>query len=291
MPIVVHSETASFRDTISAWLGACEALTWTLDAPSDEPALVITDREGWAVPSAVASMVFYPPASGPPVLSHWVVSAGHPIGSYLAPVEVVAAPLNLSPGIGTSGVTVVAALVSGRQVPVVVADERDRRRTVAMRFDPSGSRESTPVLLAFFNSLRWLMGRSAVETMGEPLLISGFKPGRVSARRPDGTTERLETDGGVLVYEAPTLAGLYRFSQGSSEAAAAVNFFDPLESNLAERASTWRGPHLLSSPSGSVASDRRAGQAAHPLSHLLMGLALAVLLLEWRRSTRGGVAP
>ena len=297
LPITVRSRSAPFKDTVSAWLGACEALRWSVDAGSRQASgLVITDRED-ETSGAVASMVFDPPAepgrsadersrpaaegggmsAARPVLSHWVVSSGHPIGSYLAPVEVVAAALNVSPTVGTLGVPVVSALVSGRNVPVIVADERDGHRLVSVRLDPSATRASTPVLLAFFNSLRWLMGRSEGRTTGEPLLVSGFKPGRVSVRRPDGMMDNVDTDDGTVIYDLATLAGPYQFSQGSTEAVEAVNCFDPIESNLLDRPSTWR------SAQQSPAAPAVPRPVAHPLSSLLMSLVLALLLIEWWR--------
>ena len=285
LPIAVRSDSAPFNDTLSTWLGACEALRWSMDPASREaPSLVITDREADVPASAVASVVFDAPSEARPVLSHWVVSSGHPIGSYLAPVEAVAAALNLSPSGGISGTPVVSALVSGRNIPIVVADEREGHRAVLMRFEPSAGRASTPVLLAFFNSLRWLMGRSEGQATGEPLLVGGFRPGPVSVRRPDGTMDSVESDGGRLVYDQVTLAGPYRFSQGSAEVVEAVNFFDPLESNLLDHPSTWRAAQQP------LAAPAVARNVVHPLSNLLMMVVLLLLLLEWwRYSTKSTV--
>jgi hypothetical protein len=286
-PIVVRSQSPAFKQTISTWLGACLALTWTVDGPRDsDPPLVITDREEDARSSAAAAMVFLRPTSVQPVVSHWVVSSGHPVGSYLAPVGAVAATLNLSAGPVSSGVPVVSALVNGRKVPVVVADERDGRRIVSMLLEPTGNHDSLPILLAFFNSLRWLTGSSERKTTGEPVTLSGFRPGTVRVHRPDGFGETVEAHGGTFRYDATTVAGRYRFSQGSSEMTVAVNFFNPIESNLVGRISTWRAPPNASMtagiPSPRIAFyDRRGGQAARPLSNLLVLLILGVLLIEW----------
>ncbi len=306
-PIVVRPHTAAFRDTLSAWLGACETLTWTVEEEGGPPAaphgrepLVITDQ-GDATHGAVASMVFESPSPPRPILSRWVVASGHPIGSYLAPVETVAAALTLSPWTGSSGVVVVAALVSGRKVPVVVADEREGLRTVVMRLDPSRNRGTTPVLLAFFNSLRWLMGKSA-DTMGGPLSAGGFLPGRVTVRRPDGSTDHTDSSGGTVSYDAATVAGLYRFLQGSAEVTVAANFFDPVESNLLHRASTWRAPPPSQLVGGQAAPPSAAAagagteaagatRAVHPLSRVLMLAILVVLLIEWWWYTRGDRFP
>ena len=283
LPVVIRSQSPAFTRTVSAWLAACPALTWTLNnSPPGKPwdegqALLITDHEDDTLSSAAAAMVFVPPSAPRPVLSHWVVSADHPIGSYLAPVEVVAASLNLTAETAAPGLPVVSGLVHGRKFPIVVADEREGHRVVSILLDPSGSDRSTPVLLAFFNSLRWLMGGSESQATGEPLTVSGLKPGPVRVRRPDGFAEILSADGGTFRYDATILAGPYRFSQGSSEVTAAVNFFNPLESNLADRASTWGVAPL---PPASPGSSR---QAAHPLSNVVMGMILVAMMIEWWR--------
>jgi hypothetical protein len=280
-PIVIRARSPSFKQTVSTWLGACPALTWTGGPELSRETLVITDHEEDSLLSAAAAMVFLPPTSPRTVLSHWVVSSAHPIGSYLVPVEVVAAALNLSGG-RVSGLPVISGLVNGRKVPIVVADEREGRRVVSLLLDPSGSDDSTPVLLAFFNSLRWLMGRPETQRTGEPVTIVGLKPGIVSVSHPDGSTQILRTEGSAFRYDAATLAGRYQFSQGPVEMTVAVNFFNPLESNLMDRVSTW---HTLQGRPVTTAAPRRT---LHPLSHPLIVLVLLVLLLEWwRYSARG----
>ena len=275
LPVVIRSSSAAFTQTLSRWLGACEALTWSANTPRTDGTLVITDS---TVPShAAAALVFSPPAEGKPVLNYWVVSSGHPIGSYLAPVEAVAASLNLATEASAAGIPVVAALMNGRKVPVVIAEEREGRRMVTMRLNPTSSEGSTPVLLAFFNSLRWLLGRSEVPVVGEPLLVNGLAAGRVTVRRPDGTMDSVEASGDAVAYDAATLAGVYRLEQGPRRLTAAVNFFDPLESDLLHHPSTWRP--LPAMPRESLPARR----VAHPLSNLLMLAALALLLIEWWR--------
>ena len=275
LPVIVHSKTPTFTRTISTWLSACQALTRATEIPSGQhPFLVITDKEQDVLPAATAVMLFLPPSSPRPLLSQWTVSADHPIGSYLAPVDVVAASLNLWPGAG-SGLPVVSAVVDGQKVPVVMADERDERRIVTMYLDPAGSDGSTPILLAFFNSLRWLMGERASVTTGDPLTLNAFRPGAVRVDRPDGSTETADSDGGVFHYNATTLAGRYRFTQGSAEVNIAVNFLDPLESNTLNRVSTWRP--LSTSPAGRGQSLR----APYPIANLLIAIILLLLLTEW----------
>jgi hypothetical protein len=151
-----------------------------------------------------------------------------------------------------------------------------------MLVDPATGGDSTPLVLAFFNSLRWLMGSGSAETTGVPITLAGFHPGRVTVHRPDGTTDAVALQGGTLHYQATTLAGRYRAVQGAVTRGFAANLVDPLESNLMDRASTWRS--LDPAGSGTGLPQR----AAHPLTHWLVLAALLVLLAEWwRYSTRG----
>ncbi|MBI4343090.1 MAG: VWA domain-containing protein, partial [Candidatus Omnitrophica bacterium] len=241
LPILLQLRTPSLQSAVSGWLAACPTLAWSA-APPDAggAALVVTDEEA-ALSSAAAGMLFLPPSQPRPVLSYWTVSSGHPIGSYLAPVGIVGAPLNLASD-APPGFPVIVALVNGRKVPLVVAEERDGRRLVTMRFSPAGVETAPPVLLAFFNSLRWLLGAPGSQHAGESLMVPAFTSGMVSVRRPDGSTETMAAPDGGVRYDNATLAGLYRFRQAGvgSEVTVAVNAFDPLESNLLDRASTWR---------------------------------------------------
>ena len=284
--IFVRSETPAFVQTVSAWLAACPTLTWSTAAPAEPGrALLVTDQEaGWD--EAAQAMVFSPTAQVKPVVSYWLVSAGHPVGSYLAPLELTAAPLNLSPESST-GFPVVSALVNGRKVPVVVAEERDGRRLVTMRFNPIGTGQSTPIVLAFFNGLRWLMGSSAAPGVGEPITVSPIAPGPVTVRRPDGSTETVSSSSGTLRYDRATVSGPYTFSQGASAVTVAVNAFDPLESNLIDRVSTWRAvPEAASTAAPRLPGPPAAGVKAgtrHPLAHLIIALMLIMLLIEWWR--------
>lgn len=276
LPVVVHTQDASFAQTMSRWLGACPAVQWTTTPPSGGGSyLLLTNQEDELSPAPAAIMMFRSPRTPTPILAHWLVSSDHPIGAYLAPLEVVAARLDLSATMSGSGIPVVSALVNGRKLPILVAEERDGRRLVWCFLDPSGSQESTPVVLAFFNSLRWLMGSSHPATVGEPLTLGGFEPGTVTVHRPDGSTQRLETERGMLRYDDTTLAGRYHFSQRSTEVTVGVTFINPLESNLLERVSTWR---TTNEPLVTLDTPRRVTQ---PLASMLMWLLLIMVLMEW----------
>ena len=277
MPVLVRLHDPAARSAVSTWLAACPALpSAALDGSTAGPHLLITDELGGRSPAPAATMVFHPSSDARPTLSYWIASSSHPIGSYLAPVEIVAARLNHTEATASSGIPVVSGIVRGRKIPIVVADEQSGQRVVRMFFDPSSTVHSTPALLAFFNSLRWLMGSSATLTTGEPFHVGGFASGAVSIRRPDGSTETVEAPGGSLQYDGTTLAGRYRCSQGARVIEAAVNFFNPLESNLLERPSTWR-----ELPTGPVAAASSPGRTMTPLAHLLIWLLLVLVVVEW----------
>jgi hypothetical protein len=229
-------------------------------------------------------MRFLPSAASAPAPSHWIAAADHPVAFYLSSVEVVTASLSGTADAAPSGTAVISALVGGRRVPVVVADEQDGGRRVTMLFDPAQSRQSTPVLVAFLNSLRWLMGQAQVGTTGEPLLASGFAAGQARLRRPDGTTETVSVEGGSVRYDATTRAGLYRITQRAMASEVAVNFFDPLESDLISRPSTWRPLDV-----GPLATDRPR-RASYPLAPPLLGLLVALLVGEWVLYAMRGLA-
>ena len=283
LPIVVHSASPTFKQTMSAWLSSCQALVWSMEtAPVRGAHLMITDHEDNLLPSTAAALLFIPPARPRTKLSRWLISSGHPIGFYLNPIEAVAASLNVSEGTVASGIPVVSALVDGRKVPIVIAEQRDDRRIVSMRLDPAGSKDSIPVLLTFFNSLRWLMGHSNVATTDEPLTLTGFQPGTVRIQRPDGSLDTAQVDRGAIHYEADTLAGRYQVSQGSSEVMVAVNFFDPLESNLLDRVSTWHVGEAF------VARRNVPRHSTLPLASLLTAIVLVLIVIEWWRYSLKG---
>lgn len=280
-PVSLRSTRPALERTISTWLAACQALArGTGEAPADGSHVLITDNLAAATPPPVAAMVFIPPEAAAVSVNHWVVAGDHPVGSYLAPVEVVAAALNPSASLAGSATPVITALVQGRKLPVVAVDEQEGWRVVSMFLDPSRSADSVPLLLAFFNGLRWLTSSARAVTAGEPLVAGPFEPGVATVLHPDGSTHAVHVDGAVLRYDATSLAGIYRLSQGARTVMTAVNFFDPLESNLSQRVSTWRP---LSAPSVVPAGKGSTRRSEQPLSDALLLFVLAALLIEWWR--------
>ncbi len=290
LPLVVQIQQRSLQETVAAWLDACQSVTWSAQPPpKGQPHLLITDQPGGQeLPGA--AMVWQLPGTSQPALAYWTVPSNHPIAAYVGPVEVVAAPINLSGEAVARGTPAVTALISGREVPVITADEREGARTVTMWFDPSAHRAATPVVLTFFNSLRWLMGHDEAGTTSGPLLVRGVGPGPVRVQRPDGSLETVGSSRGSLRYDAVTLAGLYRFSQGSIKVTKAANFLDPLESNLIDRRSTWHAAASPETPRSAGAVAQRA-RSVHPLAGGLMTLALVLVLMEWWRYSRRSGPP
>ena len=214
------------------------------------------------------------------VLAYWVVERGHPISAYLPVVEPVVAALGSPAAASFAGEPVVWGLVRGERVPLVVAGEDDGRKTVSFFLDPTMSPASTPLLVVFFNSLRWLIGQADVAGTGEDLSVPLVEAGAVTVRRPDGTTERFLHPGGTFRYHETTAAGLYRISHGTQDVIRAVNFLDPLESNLLEVPSTWR-PLLDRPPAAADTPNTRI-----PLFRLLGWIILLLLVVEWWLSGR-----
>lgn len=304
LPIVVRAQNPMWTTALSTWLAACPTLPWSVDAPSaGSPYLLITDQEGDLPPpeagpppadlvesAAVAVLFVRTPTSPEPTVGSWVVSSTHPIGSYLSPVELVAARLDPSGNLGMSGVPVVSGLIKGRKVPLVVADEVEGRRVVWMLFAPAEGQASPPVVMTFFNSLRWLMGEGGTTTVGEPLVLGGLSPGTVRVHRPDGSIDDVQMSGGLLRYEATTVAGTYRVRQGSVEVAAHVNAFNPLESNLLDPPSTWIEVQRADIPERRTMPDQST-RPRYPLAPLVMMLLLLLLLAEWRLYRAKRISP
>jgi hypothetical protein len=279
VPIVIDSQDEQFVGAVSRWLGACEALTWSAGTPADGGAgIVITDHEPGV--AAAGTMVFR--ASGAePMRSYWTTADGHPISSYLPAVSVVDAAVSLAPD-DQAGQPVVYTIRQGERLPVISATEIEGRRIVWMHLAPAGSTDSTPVILAFLNSVRWLMARTEGYATGEPMVIGGLSPGAATLLRPDGARERVQIDGTSLAYDDASVAGLYRVEQGTTERVTAANFIDPLESDVMRRASTWQHPAPM--PQAAPALRR----AAHPLTNVLLVVALALLGVEWWWYSRKG---
>ncbi|MBI3323653.1 MAG: hypothetical protein HYZ92_00040, partial [Candidatus Omnitrophica bacterium] len=148
------------------------------------------------------------------------------------------------------------------------------RRTVHILMEPA-MLSSTPSILVFLNSLRWLTGSLSWLPTGEPITGGPFEPGVVQIRRPNGVVELQSHGGGMMRYDATDQAGRYTLTQGHTTVERMVNFLDPLESNTMTHVSTWQPPEESSaSPVAKERPDRS-------LADWLLRLLVVVLLLEW----------
>jgi hypothetical protein len=287
VPVVVVSDSEAFRSTLGKWLDACEGLKWSFGAAggAGSPHVLVTDALDTPDTLAVGVIRFVQPQESEPVQpAFWLIEPDHAIGRYMAQVE----PAGVRPvpsAVGMlGGEPIVWALVRGNRVPVVTALEQAGRREVNFSLQAESSADSSQALVAFFNSLRWVIGGSHTTRTGEPLTVAGLSAGEVSVTRPDGTIERLAHDGGLFRYDATHAAGSYRIAQGGKSHIVAVNFFDPLESDLRQRASSWRSP-----APGSTAAIHPERPARIPIAPGLLWGAVGLLLFEWwRYSARGG---
>ena len=279
LPVVVQVKQPALTEAVGQWLGACPALHWTANTPPATGSyLLITDQEE-ASQAQVPKLIIPASANQPRVPSHWVVSSEHAIASYLSPVDVVVAPINKEEPAKAQGLPIVSALIDGRKIPIVIADEQPNGRTVRLAFDLIGQEQSVPVALVFFNSLRWLMGDPQPATTREVLTVDGWAPGQVTVQHPDGSVQQLMVEQGVVRDQTAILAGVYRLTQGSRTVMRAVNFFDPLESNTLDRVSTWAATNPDNAAATSAKSSKR--RSAYPLAPWLVYGLFALLIIEW----------
>lgn len=280
-PVVIVGERPGFSRAVSAWLDACQALPRLPSPPATAPYVLVTDQAAGPVPMPAARITFLPPTTPDPVTVPWVMAAHHPIAAYLAPVRTVAARLHAADDRSPAGVAVAWALVDGRRVPLVTAEEQDHLRSVTIGIDPVEGGEQPDALVLFYNALRWVLGEHGVVTAGEPITLSGFEPGPVRVERPDGTAGEAASVDGVTRYEATSAAGWYRFRQGARRADVPVNFLNPVESDLLSR---MPGPPLEAERPSPPRDE--SGRLKHPFARWLIWLACALLLVEWWLYTR-----
>lgn len=272
-PVAVLSEDPAFLRRIGSWLDACEGVRWQAGLPGQGPFVAVTDRDD-RVPETAAAAVVFSSAGAELRVSHWFAAADHPVAAYLPAVMPVAASLAAAAGDAPRGEPVVWGIAGGERVPVATALHDGGRRQVIVRVDPTETPSSPPLVLLFYNSLRWVMGQAEAVKTGEPLIVPSLPAGTVTVARPDGRIDRIDHRGGPFRYDETTRAGLYEIRAGEASLTRAANFLDPLESNLFERASTWRP---LLAPS----KDAPRRRVPRPLAKAALLAALAALLLEW----------
>jgi len=271
-PVWVRSGDAEFVSRLGRWLDACPGLRWDASPPAGAHVLITDD----SAPVAERTFGLIRFAGGDHAdtrLSEWVVDTEHPIGAYLPAVAPVAAAVAAAALPEAGGRVVLSGVAGGERVPLIVAREARGRREAHLAFAPARGAVAQPVLFAFLNSLRWVMGEPEAVATGEPMTVPGFHAGTVGAHRPDGRTAYLPHAGGPLTYADTTVAGLYRFAQGGAEVTVAANFLDPVESDLRDRASTWTP---VEPPEAGAAKPAR-----QPIAEILVWIVLAILVVEW----------
>jgi len=207
--------------------------------------------------------------------TRWFVELTHPISEYLQSLTTVATAVEPSASEDVVGHPVLWGVVGHRKIPLVSVEERGGHRVVRLFLDPTKTPTSTPLILVFFNSLRWLTSAEVSVTTGEPLSVGPLAQGMVRVERPDGSMEERAHQGGLLSYHTTDQAGRYRFIQHRTALDRAVNFLDPLESNTMRRVSTWDAP-----ADSEAVSDGQAITRTSLVPWLLMAVVL-LLVAEW----------
>jgi hypothetical protein len=275
--VVVDSERPAFVDTIGAWLDACPRIAWSraADASSDDHAAVlITDRSDHAQAWPSAAMVFAAGDDARMLPARWVIESAHPIAEYLQPLQSVPTAAAWTGGVAAWGDPVLSGISQGRKLPLLTVAAGGGRRMVGVWFDPTARAAPVPEVLVFLNSLRWLTGAAGLATTGQTLTVGPFAPGRVEVRRPSGQERALAHEGGLLRYDRTDAAGWYAFRQGDRAVRRAVNFLDPVESNLSQPRSTWADP-------GQAVPTRSGARPHRSLAGQLLLAVLALMILEW----------
>ena len=152
------------------------------------------------------------------------------------------------------------------------------------------ARSNFPLQTAFplflRESLEWLRPRGengfvsthiAAGTAQTILLPPGAQ--RVTMRTPSGRSETLEAQGGSLLFDATTIAGIYEYTVGDVPRYFAVSLTDTRESDVNNRRTPAKRREAIR-PAASAA------QALVPLWPRVLMLVLVLLALEWFVWTR-----
>ena len=174
------------------------------------------------------------------------------------------------------------AVASSFKQPIIVARERDGRKTAAIGFELRRSdlplRVAFPVLL--INALDWFAGNDSG-------LVDSYATGRpwrvpvpsgaseLTVRAPDGTRTRAPVHDGRASYVAMH-AGFYTLeSPGAPDRIVAVNLANPEESSIAPKRQLTALGHALSAPEVGRVGVRRE------LWIYFIALALLLAFVEW----------
>jgi hypothetical protein len=181
------------------------------------------------------------------------------------------------------GATIVLAAAGHRAFPLLIAGERNGRRTACLGAELAGSLASSdrlPLLLLTLATLRWLaepFGPSAlvVET-GRPMLAGAGPTAPIG-----GTGLEIAGDPAVVTAER---AGVFTVGPADAERLVLANLFDDRESDIGRSgAGEWPATIHDTPP-----TPLRSGW---PLTPWLYGAALVLLAIEWLLWRRTQLAP
>ncbi len=276
LPVVVLSQRPAFRQAIGRWLRACEGLVW-MDGPVRPPLTVVavTDDEELHGPHVVGALHLVGRDGSGPAATHWVVQEPHPIGAYLPSIQPVGMAWQAPTASAWGDEPIVWALRDGLRQPLASVGVRDGRRIVSLALDPVAAAEAPAAILLFLNSLRWLMGQTELLHTGQPIVLPALPPGLITIHRPDGAMARVDHAGGTFQYGDTTRAGHYQVVQGETQAARAVNFLDPVESNVRAQPSSWH-PSLET-----LGGNAAVVSSVWPMARWVVAALLVLLLVEW----------
>lgn len=169
--------------------------------------------------------------------------------------------------------------------PIAVAAETHGCRMIALGWDLFQSdvplHATFPIFLA--NCLDWLSGERvrahAVNfATGQPVRVPvPVDAGRVTLTAPNGRTERLTPQGGVVVIDRLVDAGQYRITAGKAHQLLTANLVNAAESNIAPQKNL-----RVQTPDGqAVPVTQRPLRTEREFWRMLALIALALLSIEW----------
>lgn len=186
-------------------------------------------------------------------------------------------------------------LMDGETSPVLAYLARDGRQYLICAFGLLVADEETqqPLLNTFwvtqthfpmfvYNSVQYLSASLATRSLrnirpGEPVMIPvANRASKISVRRPDGSTDVVQTLGGdTIPYARTRTVGIYQAKPGiDGQDRFAVNLFSPSESNVAANDNFTIGADLIAGSGGIDTVNK-------PIWPYLLVAALVIVLLEW----------
>lgn len=273
----VMVEDEQKRETLQAWLQACEGLKILGGDDSETTsagAIWITDAAA-KVPSGADAFI-WEGAFGTRIRTlKLMFDPQNPLGSYLAqlqPLRTILPETNNE----LSGRPVIWGLDEQARFPLVSVKEQTGERRIHFGFHPRLGKRELPVLTVFLNSLRWLTDTSSVFRTGEFLTLPDIPAGPVSVHIPGGEFVRLIHDGGPLTWTQTHQPGTYRMAHSGGTMEFVANPLHPKESHL-------QAPRLNRAGDFTGAAGEKQSVRIHRVSLLtpLLMVILILLIAEW----------